>query len=358
MINPPVRRDPYRVAIAGLGRAAQDIHLPAYKKIGRLHVVGGTDPLPAPKDFGFPLFPDLATMLRETKPDIVAVATPPGTHYDLTRASLEAGAHVLCEKPFMPTMEQADSIVTLARECSRHVVVNHQYRYMNIHRRARELIGTAEFGQLQFASLGQTFFVSPSTERGWRGAETRRTGQEFGIHALDLCRYFFAEDPIALRCRMPRGSDPAGPDYLNLMELEFSGDRMASIVLDRLCRGRHRYLDVRLDGAAGCIETHIGGKLEFALGVHGGTRRPFVALDATFGGRADLWHGERSRRIASDPLDLMAHATSELVDEFLDALENGATPPCDADDNRRSLALMLAAYQSNESGRAVTLRYE
>jgi D-apiose dehydrogenase len=358
MIPPLVRREPYRVAIAGLGRAARDIHLPAYRKVARVRVVGGTDPAPVRKDFGFPLFPDLATMLRETKPDIVAVVTPPVTHYDLARASLQAGAHVLCEKPFMPTMAEADSIVALARECSRHVVVNHQYRYMNIHRRARELIGTPEFGQLQFASLGQTFFVSPETETGWRGAEARRTGQEFGIHALDLCRYFFGADPIALRCRMPRGSKPDGPDYLNLIELEFSGDRMASIVLDRLCRGRHRYLDVRLDGTVGCIETHIGGKLELAVGVRGGTRRPFISCDATFGGRADLWHGEHSRRIASDPLDLMANATSELVDQFLDALDKGATPPCDADDNRRTLALMLAAYESNESGRPVTLRCE
>jgi predicted dehydrogenase len=54
----------------------------------------------------------------------------------------------------------------------------------------------------------------------------------------------------------------------------------------------------------------------------------------------------------------MAHATSELVGEFLDALDHGTTPPCNANDNRRSLALMLAAYQSNESGCPIPLRYE
>ncbi len=358
MITPAVRREPYRIAIAGLGRAAREIHIPALSKLSRLKIVGGADPVPPNADFGFALFSDVATMLRETEPDIVAVLTPPATHFELTRASLQAGAHVLCEKPFMPTMAEADAIVALARERSRHVVVNQQFRYMNIHRRARELIGTAEFGQLQFASIGQTFFVSPATETGWRGAEARRTGQEFGIHALDLCRYFFGEDPVTLRCRMPRGSHPTGPDYLNLMELEFSGDRVASVVLDRLCRGHHRYLDIRLDGTAGCIETHIGGNLEFGFGVRGGTRRPFLNVDATLGGRADLWHGERSLRIASDPIDLMAHATRGLVRAFLDALDSGAMPPCNADDNRRSLALMLAAYRSHDSGGPVTLRYE
>jgi len=355
MITPPVRREPYRIALAGLGRAAREIHIPAMRKLDRLRIVGGADPAPPNADFGFALFPDLATMLRATEPDIVAVLTPPATHYELVRASLQAGAHVLCEKPFMPTMGEADSVAALARDRSRHVVVNQQFRYMNIHRRAHELIGTAEFGQLQFARLDQTFFVSPATETGWRGEEVRRTGQEFGIHALDLCRYFFGEDPVALRCRMPRGGNPSGPDYLNLMELEFSGDRVASITLDRLCRGHHRYLDIRLDGTVGCIETHVGGNFEVAFGIRGGTRRPFLAADATLGGRADLWHGERSRRIASDPLDLMAHATSGLVAAFLDALDGGTMPPCNADDNRRSLALMLAAYESHESGGYVSL---
>lgn len=347
----------YTIAMAGLGQAATHIHIPAYRKIGRLRIVGGADPAPAKTKFGFPVFPDLASLLRATQPDIVAIVTPPATHFELTRMALLAGAHVLCEKPFMPTLAEADAIVALSRERSRHVVINNQYRFMNIHRRAKELIGSPEFGELQFVSINQTFFVTPDTESGWRGKEPRRTGQEFGIHALDLCRYFFDEDPTAVRCRMPRAGNPDSPDYLNLIELEFSRDRVASIMLDRMCRGRHRYLDIRLDGTAGCIETHLGGNIEFGCGIRGGTRKPFVKWDFSLGGRADLWHGNRSRRIASDPLDLMASATQKLMRALLDALDCGATPPGHAADNRRSLALMLASYESHESGRAVTLDY-
>src|SRR3982074_3357384 len=100
MIPPRVPRKPYRIAIAGLGRAAREIHIPALRKLDRVPIVGGADPAPSRTEFGFALFPDLATMLRETEPDIVAVLTPPATHHDLTRISLQAGAHVLCEKPF------------------------------------------------------------------------------------------------------------------------------------------------------------------------------------------------------------------------------------------------------------------
>jgi predicted dehydrogenase len=355
MITPPVRRQTYRVAIVGLGRAAREIHIPALSKLERLSIVGGADPAPPIADFDFALFPDLASLLRATSPDIVVVATPPDSHFELVRDALEAGAHVLCEKPFMPSMEEADAIVALARERSRRVIVNNQYRFMNVHRRAREMIGSADFGGLQFLSMTQTFRVSPSTESGWRGTELRRTGQEFGTHALDLCRYFFDEDPASIRCRMPRPGGAGGPDYLNLVELTFSGDRVAAVTLDRLCRGRHRYLDIRLDGTVGCIETHIGGGIELRLGIKGGTRRPFARLDIALGGSADLWHGEVSRRIATDPLDLMANATRNLLGEFVDALDTGRTPPCDAADNRRSLALMLAAYESHATGREIAL---
>jgi D-apiose dehydrogenase len=357
MIPPPTRSKPYRVAIAGLGRAAREIHIPALARLDRLQIVGGTDLTPPDARFDFPLFPDLAGMLRTSRPDIVIVATPPDSHYALVREALDAGAHVLCEKPFMPTLEEADTIIALASERSRLVVVNNQYRFMNVHRRAREMIGSTDFGDLQFLSMTQTFRVSEATESGWRGAESRRTGQEFGIHALDLCRYFFGEDPTSIRCRMPRAGRSDGPDFLNLIELEFSRDRVASVTLDRLCRGRHRYLDVRLDGTVGCIETHIGGGIELRLGIKGGTRRPFAKLDVAFGGNADLWQGEVSKRIATDPLDLLANATRNLLSAFIDALDADRTPPCDAADNRRSLALMLAAYESHAAGQAIHLRY-
>ena len=138
------------------------------------------------------------------------------------------------------------------------VVVNNQYRFMDIHREARRRIGTPEFGDLLFVSVQQSFFSTEATEAGWRGRGPRRTWKEFGTHVVDLCRFFFDEDPVAVTARMPRPGG-AGPDLLDLVQLEFSRDRVAQVVLDRLCRGPHRYLTVRLDGSAGCIETRLGG---------------------------------------------------------------------------------------------------
>ena len=346
-----------KIAIAGLGAAATQIHIPAYAKLANLEVVGGYDPAIREGGFFFPLFSSIDELLDKTCPDILAVVTPTAHHYEITRKGLLAGCHVLCEKPFMPSMEEANEITALSREKHRWVVVNNQYRFMNIHSSAKKVIGTPEFGDLLFINANQTFFVSAETEAGWRGQETRRTCQEFGIHALDLCRYFFDEDPVSIYARMPKGGNPNGPDYLNLIRLEFSGDRVAHLSFDRLCRGAHRYFEMRLDGSSGCVETSIGGNISIAAGIRGGSRKPYVNLDVTLGGRALLYQGDKFRIITSAPLNVFAHGTSELMRAFLDALDQDGTPPCNAADNRRTLALMLAAYDSHEQKKTIEMQY-
>jgi predicted dehydrogenase len=156
---------------------------------------------------------------------------------------------------------------------------------------------------------------------------------------------------------MPRPGARGGPDLLNLFDLEFPGDRWARITLDRLTRGRHRYLDIRLDGTHGVVETELGGHLALGIGLHASSRRPFIDLDLSLGGRAHLFDGERKRKLAADPLDLFAAATRELMIRFLRALDDGTTPPCDGRDNLRTLALMRAAYTAAAGSGEVDLSY-
>jgi predicted dehydrogenase len=348
----------WKVAICGLGAAARQIHIPAYRKLSDVEVVGGCDPTVKEGDFSFPLFDSMDEMIEKASPDILAIVTPTATHFELTKTGLQAGCHVLCEKPFMSSMEEAREIVELAEQAGKFVVVNNQYRFMNIHEVAKNSIGTPEFGDLLFMSANQTFYLSEQTEDGWRGTDSQRTCKEFGIHVLDLARYYFGEDPVSISARMPKGKNPDSPDYLNLIQLEFSGDRVAHIVLDRLSRGPHRYLDIRLDGSEGVVETSFGGKIEFHAGIKGGSRKPYLEADISMGGRARLYRGEKYKKLASDPLDVFAHATHKLVAAFIHALETGSTPPCNGADNMRTLALVYAAYESSEKNTPVTMQYQ
>jgi predicted dehydrogenase len=345
-----------RIAIVGLGKAARTIHLPAYRKLPNLEIVGGCDLQPLSERYHFPIFASPKEMLQKARPDILAVATPPASHFEYVQLGLEAGCHVFCEKPLANSLDEARQLICLANSIGKHVVVNTQYRFMNSHHQVQKRIGTAEFGDLQFLSIQQTFFTDETTEAGWRGQDKQRTCKEFGIHVLDLCRFFFDSEPIIITARMPKMGRPDGPDYLNLIQLEFPGERVAHITLDRVCRGRHQYLNIRLDGTNGCLETRLGGGIELATGVRGGSRRPFIELDFSLGGRARLYQRESFQKVASDPIDVFAQATSRLMQAFLKALETGRTPPCDASDHLRTLALVFAAYESDRLRRPIELK--
>jgi len=347
----------WKVAICGLGAAARQIHLPAYKKSADIEVVGGYDPEVIADDFSFPLYDSLTKMLEQCKPDMLAIVTPTDTHFELTKTGLQAGCHILCEKPFMSSVAEARDIVALSEQVGKSVVVNNQYRFMNIHEAAKNSIGQADFGDLLFMSVNQTFYLSEQTEKGWRGNDPQRTCKEFGIHALDLARYYFNEDPTSILARMPKGKHPDSPDYLNLLQLEFSGDRVAHITLDRVCRGPHRYLDIRLDGSEGIVETSFGGKFELHAGIKGGSRKPYLETDISLGGRARLYQGDKYKKLASDPLDVFANATHKLMTAFMAAVEKGKAPPCNAADNMRTLALVYAAYESSEKNAPVIMQY-
>jgi D-apiose dehydrogenase len=348
-----------RVAIIGLGAVTRNIHLPAYASLaGQVAVVGGSDPDADARTWasrhGVPsVFANPREMLDHARPDIVAVCSPPDLHRIHVELALSAGCHVLCEKPLATTLADADAIILAAEKSGLQVVVNNQFPAMLIHRAARDQIGSPEFGRLLYLHAWHTNQPTAHTEAGWRGVMRQRLGLEFGIHVLDLVRFFFGATPTRILAHMPRPDATVSWDAINLVAMDFADGRAASAVLDRLSKGPERYLDFRLDGEHAAIHTSIGGQVRAAVGVHTRHRRPFFDLRLVGGGRAVLEQGNRSRVLATDSQNPFAPATARHFSAFLDALDAGTRPPASARDNRESLRLVFAAYRSAEEGRSI-----
>lgn len=333
-----------RIALVGLGSAARNIHLPALAKLDDVDVIGGFDAAgPISELRGFA---SLQELLSVGRPDIVTVATPPSSHLAIATAALEAGAHVFCEKPLASSVAEANELAEVARRCGRHVSVNSEFPYMAIHAAARHEIGGERFGRLLFVDVRQTFVVTPDTEAGWRGDDLQRSFKEFGTHAIDLCKAFYGERPSAMSSRMPRPFTNEGPDYLALVQLEFSGDRVAQITLDRLTRGPHSYLEIRLVGEKATIETSVGGRAQLTLGLRPAGRKPFGDLDFALGGRARMYRGDQYTTLAKSPLDLFPDATARLYRAFIDAIVQNREPPNGIDESRHTLGLLYEFYSN------------
>lgn len=350
-----------RLAFIGLGAVTRNIHLPACRTLGaRVQVVGGVDPDGSAREraaaLGVPAtFTDPSAMLAALRPDLVAVCTPPDLHREHTTLALDAGCHVFLEKPLATTLAEADAIIAAASRTGRQVVVNNQFPWMRIHAAARALIGTPEFGRLLYLHAWHTMLPTPQTESGWRGHLAQRLGFEFGVHVFDLIRYFFGATPTRVSAHMPRPDPGVAWDAINVVTFDFADGRAASCVLDRLSRGPERYLDLRLDGENAAIHTSLGGQLRLTVGLHTRERRPLLDWRLAGGGRAVLQHGSRERLIGRDGVNPFASATARHLGGFLDALSENRAPNVTASDNRDTLALVVAAYDSARSGGPVDL---
>jgi predicted dehydrogenase/nucleoside-diphosphate-sugar epimerase len=128
---PPRGSDTLRVAFVGTGRMAR-LHLQALKRVPSLHrVVAVHDVVSgAAKEFarfaGAQAYESLDDLLHETRPDIVHVCTPAGAHFEPARRALLAGAHVYVEKPFVETRQEAQSLLSSARERGLRICAGHQ----------------------------------------------------------------------------------------------------------------------------------------------------------------------------------------------------------------------------------------
>ncbi|CAN5186222.1 hypothetical protein BH09PSE3_BH09PSE3_00210 [soil metagenome] len=339
-----------KVGIIGIGAATANIHLPALRKLRDVQLVGGYDRASSANHRGIATYSSIDELLSTGQPDILLIATPPSSHAELVKHGLRAGCHIFCEKPLANNLEEADDIIATARSVNRHVVVNSEFPSMTVHAEAKKGMTHGGFGKLLFVEMRQSFVVTDATEHGWRGLDQQRTFKEFGTHVIDLAKFFFGEQPTYIRARMPKPDASDGPDYLNIIELGFSGDRVAHIILNRLARGQHRYLDITLNGEHSTIETSIGGRLQFTSGLRTSTRRPFVELDVAMGGRSRRYDGDRFVTLGKSPLDLFAQGTAQVFREFIDAINRGTHPPQSIEDARNTLELLYSAYDCAKDG--------
>jgi D-apiose dehydrogenase len=349
-------------AIIGLGAVVRNIHMPAYAQLrNRVRVTAGCDPDPAAREharekWGLAVFKDAREMIAETQPDVAIICTPPWLHREQVVMALEHGCHVFCEKPLSGSLAEADRMVQAAIQAGRIVVVNNQFPYMNIHLAAKRQVGSKEFGELLYLHAWHTMRTNDVTEAGWRGELARRLCFEFGVHVFELVRFFFEANPVRLMAHMPNPRGRAKCDIINVITLEFADGRGASIVLDRISRGPERYLDMRLDGEHGIVHTSIGGRLLFQAGMHTRERRPFAGFTFVKGGKAELKNGTRSRLIAKEGMNPFADSTARHFTNLLDAIQSGGVPPGNIRDNRDTLALVMAAYDSAASGKWIDMK--
>ncbi|MEO6221792.1 MAG: Gfo/Idh/MocA family oxidoreductase [Vicinamibacterales bacterium] len=347
-----------RIALVGLGNAGFDIHLPALAGIQSASIVALCDLDEGRRNrasamYGAPSFAHLDDMLIKGRPDVVVIGTPPDSHADACVRSLEAGAHVLCEKPFVSSLEEADTVLNAAARAGRRVALNHEFREMPIFRALRDQLTLPASPSLRFVQMWQLMDLPPHAEVEWRGRMVQRTLFEAGVHLVDLAMNLFGETPLSVQASTYGGQGPAS-DAVAVVTLEFSGGRLAHLTQNRLCKGETHYFEVRADTADASYRASFGGRARMSAGLYGSTR-PHMRFE--FGRSGIAWKEVGSRRsfMARNPNEPTVRATRAVFQKTFDAFHTGADVPTSGQLAREILKVIVACYHSASSGQRLRL---
>lgn len=147
-----------RVGIIGCGEIARSSHIPAYIKCGsQVELVAVADVVKeraeaCAREFSIPrVFSDTVEMIEQANLDAVSVCVPNKYHAPVTLAALQAGCHVLCEKPPAITAEEAERMADTARKTGKLLSYGFQYRYATEVRTLKRFVEEGELGEIYVA---------------------------------------------------------------------------------------------------------------------------------------------------------------------------------------------------------------
>ena len=141
---------------------------------------------------------------RTDQLDLVTVATPNSTHYEITKAFLEAGINVLCEKPMTVTVEEAEDIVATAEEPGAICAVNYGYSGYALVRHMRAMVARGDLGKVRLikAEFAHGFHAdaadadNPRVRWRYDPAQAGISAQfaDCGIHALHMASFVAGQE--------------------------------------------------------------------------------------------------------------------------------------------------------------------
>jgi dTDP-4-amino-4,6-dideoxygalactose transaminase/predicted dehydrogenase len=193
-----VRVGKVRVGIVGCGQMGR-WHLDGYKSDPRVEFVGFVDTSidradTFAREVGGRAYRSHAEMLANETLDAVSLCTVPSTHRDISIDLLNAGAHVLCEKPLAISVAEAEEMSRTAKERNRLLITAFKFRFHDEVRRAKELIDAGSLGRILNFRLMFGGYIDMHNQ--WYSQKALAGGgiiMDNGPHAADLMRYLFGD---------------------------------------------------------------------------------------------------------------------------------------------------------------------
>lgn len=182
------------VGIAGFGMATQVFHRPLIESVEGLTIVGALRNTRGDAG-GLPQFTDLSEFLKITEMNVVVVATPNESHFQVARASLEKGFHVVVDKPLSVTTREGEELIQIARQRRRLLTVFHNRRFDGDFLVLQKLLREGTLGRIVSVESAFDRFRPALKANAWREAAQAGAGvfYDLGPHLIDQALELFGK---------------------------------------------------------------------------------------------------------------------------------------------------------------------
>lgn len=346
-----------RVGIIGTGWGAR-VQVPAFREAGlEVVAIAGHNAERTRRvagELGIDPFDDWRSLI-DSNIDLVTIVTPPSEHLKMATAGLDAGKHVLCEKPTALNVAEAEQLVAAAhKHPDRLALIDHELRFLPSFRAARERMG--ELGGVRYAEVR---YASPSRgdrTRGWNWWSDAGYGGGIwgavGSHFIDTLRFLGMEieavqatlQTIIGERPFENGTRRVTSDDFAAVHLRLASGAIAAMIFSAVASGPDEPTALTIHGEEGAMRL-VGEELLTAM-----RGEPFTV--ATSAGRSDRRGNSAGGAFGSGTFHLGRALRDALDKSDCNALANAAT----FEDGLAQQRVLDAARESNARGGAwVTL---
>ena len=348
-----MRRHATRIGLIGCGNVAVKRHLPVLLSLPEAHVeaLTDTDPLQlehARRKFNIQkTYGNYFDLLADSNIEAVAICVPLEFHYETALAALDAGKHVLIEKPLVSIPQEADQLIDRAVKTGKKVLVGFNKRWHHLVNQGRETIRKGLLGPVSMINCTYTTGHTKDSLPEWRIRRKKGGGSliENGVHLYDLWRFLLQKDIMEVFASSRSGEDC--DDELCVVTARTSDGVLLNAVLSDLLPARHDITILGRDCALNIFMDRFDGFELTPLGTCAGdignrlNNARFFLKRLPYAIRQACGEGQYNASFKAQ------------WQHFIDCIQRDVQVGCTLEDGRYALKVTLAVLKSVEVGHFV-----
>ncbi|KAL2074609.1 hypothetical protein VTL71DRAFT_8387 [Oculimacula yallundae] len=360
----------YNVGVIGYGMSAKVFHIPIILRTPSftLSAIVQRTPTPsnsAPSDHpNVKIYNSTNDIFSDPSIDVIVITTTPDTHFEFTSSALEAGKHVLVEKPFVPTSSQAETLISLSESTGKLICVYQNRRWDSDFLTVKKLIEEDTIGRIvEFNTHFDRYKpVKPDTWKGTLGMENAGgVLYDLGTHLIDQVYTLFGlpESVLAVFANQRDGAPVEGeePDSITILLQYGKGSGKPLVTI------KAGVMSIETEQPRYWIRGTKGSFKKFHLDVQEDQLQAGMKPgDTWFGVESEERAGslvvlEKGKPVQKVWSNVEPVTYRRLYEEFARAIEGGGEQavPVKASEARDVLRIIEAAREAATSGRAVSL---